>query len=483
MFLFLTPMACPVAETVCEAGRAEACACADGQVGAQTCRDDGSGWDTCDCESTEPDTADSGTDTADTADTGPIDLTTIDVYLLGGQSNMSGVGEVASIPPSSRVAQDDVWIYSSWQPAWTGLVATSEYGNAYFGPEVTFGRALGDASERVVALIKHSVGGTDLAAYWHPGVSEEDADIGPGYSTWLATVRGGLAALEAAGEVPRIAGMIWMQGESDSIDLDIAVLYEDNLRHLVERVRQDTDHPALPFALGLIDCVPCGSGRALVRTAQQAVADEDPQVFALETEDLQLHSDEVHYNGPGMRTLGTRFAQALLDQELSPPVTGALALTGSSSHIYKGDFVVGWRFQSSAAIRITDLGWFDLGDDGLGHTHQLGIFDATTDELRLTATLTSTEAGATALVGGFRYAGVEAMELPAGDWLIGGTTYDATEPDWYVHDAQIATDGDVAYTQACYAVGATLRAPSDWCGSTGLEAAAFIGPNLLYEPL
>ena len=105
--------------------------------------------------------------------------------------------------------------------------------------------------------------------------TEDDPDMGAGYSTWLTTVRAGLAALEASGEVSRLAGMIWMQGESDAPDLSMAAVYEDNLRNLIARVRQDTGEPALPFALGLIDCIPCGSGRNLVRAAQQLVADED----------------------------------------------------------------------------------------------------------------------------------------------------------------------------------------------------------------
>jgi hypothetical protein len=421
-------------------------------------------------------------ETHDTADTVPTDETTVDVYLLGGQSNMSGIGEVASIPPSLRIAQDDVWIYSSWQPSWTGLVTASEYGEAYFGPEVTFGRALGDLTERPVGLIKHSVGGTDLAVYWHPGESDTDSDMGPGYSTWLTTVRAGLAALEASGEVPRIAGMIWMQGESDAITLSMAQAYEDNLRHLIDRVREDVGEPALPFALGLIDCVPCGSGRDQVREAQQIVADGDAQVFALETEDLQMWTDQVHYNGPGMRILGSRFAQALMGQDPSPPLQPALALIGGSSHNYKGDFVVGWRFQTSEPIVVTDLGWFDLSDDGLVHTHELGIFDAGTNALQVYATVAATEAGATPLIEGFRYTAIEPVELPAGDWLIGGTTYNASDPDWYLHDAEVSTDGSVVYTQACYALGATLQAPTYWCGSTGLGAAAFLGPNLLYGP-
>lgn len=488
-------LACPTPEPACEAGRTAPCVCFDGAVGAQVCADDGAGWAACVCEAAvggdtgtqDSDPPDSGTtgpsDSGDTGDTAPFDPTTVEVYLLGGQSNMSGIGEVSSLPPSLRIAQDDVWIWSSWTPAWTGLVPASEYGDGYFGPEVLFGRALGDVTERPVALIKHSVGGTDLARFWNPGVGPDDPTMGQGYRVWLDTVVAALAALVAQGEVPRLAGMIWMQGESDALVLDDAVAYADNLVHLIERVRSDTDTPALPFAMGLIDCVPCGlEGRAIVRDAQQAVADADPDVFALETADLQLWTDQVHYNGPGMRTLGRRFAQALQGQPLSVPVQPALRLTGSASHNYQGDFVVGWQFETTVPLRITDLGWYDLSGVGLGHSHALGIYEASTEALRLTATLAAAEAGATPLVEGFRYIGLEPVELPAGVWLIGGTTYNVVDPDWYLHHAAITPSDSVTYQEACFSYGAVLTAPTDSCAATGLGQAHFFGPNFLYGP-
>ncbi len=493
--LLLLTVGCPATETVCEPGRAVACQCADGAQGTQVCTLDGVAWAACDCRGgtttpgdsggptdSEPPTDTGPTDSAPPTDTTPVDPTTIDVYLLGGQSNMSGIGEVAALPPSLRIAQGDVEIFSSWWLQWPGLVAESEYGDAYFGPEVLFGRVIGDATERPVALIKHSVGGTDLARFWHPGDSAEDLDMGTGYRVWLDTVTAGLEALEQRGEVVRIAGMIWMQGESDALDLDDAAVYEENLTHLVARVRQDTGVADLPFVAGLIDCVPCGlSGREIVREAQQAVADADPKVQVIETEDLQLWTDEIHYNGPGMRTLGERFAQALLGTGQSEPVQPAIRLLGTPTTGYYGDYVVGWRFTTEEPLRITDLGWWDLYGNGLSQTHNVAIFDAETETAILTATVGAGTTGATPLVEDFRYAGVEPFELPPGEYLLGGTTYNVGDPDWYGYYVPVQ-DSDITYTQACYAVGSTLRAPVDFCDASGLESAYFFGPNLLYGP-
>ncbi|MDP6931804.1 MAG: sialate O-acetylesterase, partial [Myxococcota bacterium] len=143
-------------------------------------------------KATDPgDTAsqDSGPGT-DTSDTDAAE--TIEVYLLAGQSNMEGLGQVVALPQTQRVAQDDVWIYWSGVPVWRGLEPSSGYSSgwgAYFGPEVTFGRAMADAlADQQVALIKHSVGGTDLEVYWDPGESSDDPDQGEGYATFAQTV-------------------------------------------------------------------------------------------------------------------------------------------------------------------------------------------------------------------------------------------------------------------------------------------------------
>ena len=102
------------------------------------------------------DTTQSDTGKGTTTDTGlepdpdPDPETEIlDVYLLAGQSNMEGLGQVSALPPSLRVAQDDTWIYWSGVPEWRGLQPSSGYSSGWgdvFGPEVTFGRTMADAN-------------------------------------------------------------------------------------------------------------------------------------------------------------------------------------------------------------------------------------------------------------------------------------------------------------------------------------------------
>lgn len=76
------------------------------------------------------------------APTDPI-LTTKKVYLLAGQSNMDGFGYITGLPPSLRLAQEDVTLYFHGVPG--PLSPASTGGMTYVGPEMSFGRRLADA--------------------------------------------------------------------------------------------------------------------------------------------------------------------------------------------------------------------------------------------------------------------------------------------------------------------------------------------------
>jgi hypothetical protein len=421
----------------------------------------------------------------DPEDTGEEPLAAVwDVYLLAGQSNMEGVGQVSALPPSLRVAQDDVWIYWSGVPEWRGLQPSSGYSSGWgevFGPEVLFGRTLADADpDTQVALIKHSVGGTDLAQFWYPGESSADlSSMGEGYQVFLETVLEGLAELEDAGQKYRIAGMIWMQGESDACYEGYSADYEANMTHFIERVRDDVGAPEMPFVMGLIDCMGLCPYRSTVRDAQVAVAVDSETVQVIETEDLGMYpEDGWHYQGLGMRVLGTRFAEALLGEELSDLPTAAIRLTGTYSAYYTGYYTVGWSFEVSERLRVTDLGIFDYGDDGLNYSATVGIWDADTSSLLLAEEVPSVLQQGTSYVGGFRTVGIEPHVLEPGRYIIGNTTVSG-DPNYYVYDAGYQGSENVSWISGMHAEGSVLELPiysSEGTDTVGL----WFGPNFLY---
>ncbi len=427
--------------------------------------------------------ADSDTDSDTDTDTG-LEPQPALVYLLGGQSNMVGIGQVNALPPSQRVEQDDVWIYWSGWPAWRGLQPSSDYSDgygSYMGPEVAFGRAIADAlPDRDVFLIKHGVGGTDLAEFWYPGVDDADPSMGEGYEVWLQTVRDGLAALNDEGVEYEIAGMIWMQGESDATYEPWADAYADNLAGFIQRVREDVEVEGLRFSLGLIDGRDLAAYRETVRAAQQAVAAADERVFAFETEDLGTYpTDGWHYQGTGLRVMGQRFAATLLGEDPPAFPAAAVQITGSYSWHYYGDFTLGYRFELRQPITLTDLGLFDLGSDGLVRTAEVALWNTTTGSLLLSEAVPSTGSADSSLYGGFRWVGVEPTSLLPGDYIVVCQTF-SSNFDYYVHNAQIETPDAVTWIEGRYGSGTALAIPQN-VSSGSEDGAHWFGGNLMFQ--
>lgn len=443
---------------------------------AETCQCPAEKGDSPPNEESDPTTEESEPTPSDTASTDPGPL---QVYLLAGQSNMDGYAYVSGLPPSLQVAQLDVRLYWSGNARWTALAPASfgtAYGVEYFGPEVTFGRYLADQHpERSFALIKHAVGGTDLAQYWYPGEERDDPTQGDGYQVFLATIDAALAELDAAGTDYEIAGMIWMQGEADAYSyLDWANAYEANLTHFISRVRSDMGVPDLPFAIGKIYCPTCVYGD-IVRTAEDAVADADPNVYAFDTDDLPIFNDNIHYDGSGMRTLGERFAQALAEQPLSVTPMPALTLTGGFTANYTGNFFLGYTFAIDRPITVTDVGTLDYGGTGLVYASEVAIYDADTGDLLLRHVIPAYYTAYTSPWGGWRYAAIEPVDLEIGSYVIGSQVFYGSE-DIYIYNAGFTAAEGFTWVEGRHKEGQMVG----WPGTVSALPGNWFGPNLLF---
>jgi len=232
----------------------------------------------------------------------PPSRQTVTVYLLAGQSNMLGRGETSALPAALTGAQHDVMFDDSG--AFDAL-APAGGSSGEFGPEVLFGRTTADAlSSRQIALVKHAVGGTNLASDWDPSG-------GPQYTTFINRVDTALQRIRDMGLEPELGGMLWMQGERDSRDQAMADAYQTNLVNFITAVRDHLDEPDLPFIIGLpTESLPPGNYpyQDTVRAAQRYVNESMGSTAIVETADLTLKSDNVHFDGAGQIGLGERFA-------------------------------------------------------------------------------------------------------------------------------------------------------------------------------
>jgi hypothetical protein len=240
------------------------------------------------------------------------------VFVLAGQSNMVGGGGSDDgdppIPAPYNVAQPDVRIW--WlNKGWADLQQGFSYSAHSFGPEVSFGYRLHHTilPTDSIYLVKYAVGGTHLASAcneWNVTINQGKG--GALYQKFKSAVNAAMANLTAAGKSPAIAGMIWMQGESDAVNVAYAAEYAANLTDFIKRVRSDFSTPNMPFVIGRItshyDTLPPG-GAVVVRAAQMTIPGKVGHASWINTDDLEQNPKEPwHYGTQGQIDLGTRFA-------------------------------------------------------------------------------------------------------------------------------------------------------------------------------
>jgi hypothetical protein len=288
----------------------------------------------------------------------------VDVFLLGGQSNMQGVGKVAELPEEWQQPLEGVYFWNGEGFEILDPTQTKISGRAgEFGPELGFARRLRELGwKQDLYLIKFHRSGQPLhfslsnnkwmgaepgpgRATFYPGEADGDENVGKHYLAWRSTCRDALGALHGEGKSPKLRGMVWMQGEADAKFEQSAVNYAASLRQLRERLLEDltADYvqvdlnaseavasaslgtgmyaPQLPYIYGQV--LPHSppmkrfTHRDELRASMAALdwrsghAEATAGMVMVPTEGFPLKKDTVHYNTQGQQQLGAAFADAM----------------------------------------------------------------------------------------------------------------------------------------------------------------------------
>jgi hypothetical protein len=151
----------------------------------------------------------------------------------------------------------------------------------------------------------------------------------------------------------------------------------------------------------------------------------------------------------------------------------AIAFGAASFDAYQDD-VIGYRFSVGAdAIVVGQLGYYDEGGDGLGTTHQVAIYDATSQAMLVSAEIPAGELAT--LDDGFRYLAVAPVSLaPDHDYVI--LTYRATATDRVAYEVSdlmvspaITWDNNLGLDQA----GGLVFTDQQFSASTGWFGPGF----------
>ncbi len=216
------------------------------------------------------------------------------MFVLAGQSNMAGYGQPLTLaaPTSPRLL---AWGAQGWQVASDPLPGPEE--KTGVGPGMIFGLQVAKRQPGLtIGLVQCAVGGSPIAD-WQPGAPQS------WYQACLARAK---AALSAGG---RLAGLLFLQGESDAYTPATASGWLSGFRSMKAAFRRDLPG-RWPLLLGQIGALDPTKYRAQqqVRDAQAAAAAEDPTIRLVRT--LDLPTDGTHFTVPAYRVIGARFATA-----------------------------------------------------------------------------------------------------------------------------------------------------------------------------
>lgn len=228
------------------------------------------------------------------------------IFILAGQSNMAGFGTTAKLPSAYRKMPPNVTFYFNGYPANMSRFAR-------FGPEIGFAHAISRRfPHKNIKLIKFAVGGTSLFAWdprWSLGKARltRNASAGPLFKKLLQTIRNHID------NGAQLAGVLWMQGETDARYSGAANTYMQNLSLFVRALRRELKAPHLAFFMGEVDPpIAAFPYRDIVRKAQQQSSSRIHNSLLVSTKGLSKRNDHLHYNTEGQLALGLRFAQAYI---------------------------------------------------------------------------------------------------------------------------------------------------------------------------
>lgn len=153
----------------------------------------------------------------------------------------------------------------------------------------------------ILALIPCAVGGSNITQ-WRKG-----------RRNYNETIRRAKLALEQGPKgKTRIAGALWLQGESDSTTVEKIQAYRERLAQLIDDLRADTGVPDLPFIACTIGERKSPELRAKLNAILLDVPKLRPQTACVDGRSFAGYVDRVHFNTATQKEHGRRFAAEYL---------------------------------------------------------------------------------------------------------------------------------------------------------------------------
>ncbi len=214
-------------------------------------------------------------------------------FLLIGQSNMAGRGDIAEAP-AIDTAHIKVLRNGRFQNMYRPVNQDRHFSG--FCLAESFAERYAKQYGVDVGLIACADGGTALHQ-WQPGTLLFDHAV---YQARLAQ------------RTSTIAGVLWHQGESDAVD-GISATYAQRFLPVMGAFRRELNLYDVPFLLGglgdyLADYKPeTARNYPAVNLALRQIAKEQPMTGFVSAEGLRGKSDNLHFNTASLYEFGLRY--------------------------------------------------------------------------------------------------------------------------------------------------------------------------------
>lgn len=220
-------------------------------------------------------------------------------FLMIGQSNMAGRGNIADVEPI-----DNYKCYMLRNGRFIRMREPINVDRPVFGNGFTSGISLAasfadefaNVYKERVGLIPCADGGTGIAS-WQKGEILYDHAV---FMTKLAM------------RTSHFSGFLWHQGESDSMTEESVRAYKPKLIKLIRDLRDDIGVGDMPFIMGELS-------RSISREWVKAelidrmneifyeVAEEVPNCAVASSMGLSMKEDGIHFTAPALRVFGRRY--------------------------------------------------------------------------------------------------------------------------------------------------------------------------------
>ncbi len=225
-------------------------------------------------------------------------------FLLIGQSNMAGRGNMTEVEPiltyDVRVIKNGLWRTAfapiHWDDSTAGVCLAESFAQAY----------LRDHPGAQIGLIPAADGGTCLDQ-WMPGQ--------PLYESAIFQAK---QAMESS----QLRGILWHQGEADCKN-DRCGAYEEKCTYILTSLCEalGVQVPVILGGLGdyLKDCPldPELKNYTHINEALQAMARKTPGFIYVSAHGLEANADRLHFNAASLRALGLRYYDAYRHSEMN----------------------------------------------------------------------------------------------------------------------------------------------------------------------